>query len=197
MEMKSGGKIGDVDGLLTVIEESAQRCKSITQNLLDFSRTKKKGPEAFDIHKTIDSTIMLVGYSFKNASIEIKKVYADGLPQAFGNMTEMHQVFLNILKNAREAIEEKGGTEKIITVETLAPDDKFMEVKFTDTGSGMAEETKNKIFDAFFTTKEVGKGTGLGLSLCYEIMQRHNGDLIVESQEGGGTTFHIKIPVAQ
>ena len=197
MEMKSGGKIEDMDELLTVIGESAQRCKSITQNLLDFSRAKKKGSEVFDIHKTIDSTVMLVGYRFKNASIEIKKVYAEGLPQSFGNMTEIQQVFLNMLKNAREAIEDKGGTGNSITIETLKLDDKFIEIKFTDTGSGMSEETQKNIFEAFFTTKEVGKGTGLGLSVCYEIMQRQDGDLTVESQKGVGTTFHIKIPVAQ
>ncbi len=197
MEMKSGGKLDDLDEILTVIEESAKRCKSITQNLLDFSRQKEGVFDAFDIHKALNSAVMLVGYNFKNAGIQIDKKYTDDLPPAYGNANEIQQVFLNMFSNAKWAIDKKGNGNGTIAIETRAIDNAFIEVNFTDTGIGISHKDIKKIFEAFYTTKEVGVGTGLGLSLCYEIMQRNKGDLSVDSEEGKGATFHIKVPVAQ
>ncbi len=197
MELRAGTKIDDMGELLTVIEESARRCKAITQNLLDFSRLKKDVFEAFDVHRALNSVIMLLAHSLKNLNIKIEKRYAEGLPGVFGNTNEIQQVFLNMVSNARWAIGKKGKSGGSITFETRKIDDDFIEVRFSDTGIGMSNETAQRIFDPFYTTKEVGKGTGLGLSLCYEIMRRHNGALNVESEEGKGTTFIIKLPIAK
>lgn len=194
MELKSNGKVDDLDALLKIIEESAKRCKVITQNLLNFSRSKKESIAAFDMHKSLDSILMLTEYGFKSSQIKIKKKYAEGLPQGFAKQTEIQQVFLNILSNAKWAIEKKGEKERFLTIETRKLDDKFIEVNISDNGIGMSEETRNKIFNTFFTTKEVGEGTGLGLSVCREIMRRNKGDLSVESEPGKGATFHIKLP---
>lgn len=197
MEMRSGSKIEDADELLNIIEDAAKRCKSITQNLLDFSRIKKDRFESFNVHKALDSVAMLLNYSLKNSNITMEKRYAETLPQASGNTNEIQQVFLNMISNAKWAIEKKEEESGAIVVETRKVDNNFLEVRFSDTGIGMSKETIKKIFDPFYTTKEVGKGTGLGLSLCYEIMRRHNGDLNAESAEGRGATFIIKLPIAK
>jgi two-component system NtrC family sensor kinase len=102
----------------------------------------------------------------------------------------MNQVFMNLLINAGHAIEKQGE----ITVKTRDEDGSIL-IAISDTGRGIAKENLNKIFEPFFTTKEVGKGTGLGLSITYEIVQRHNGEITVESEVGKGTTFTIRIPI--
>ncbi len=196
MESKSGAKPEDIEELLAVIEDSAKRCKSITQNLLDFSRTEKGVFEAFDVHRALHSTIVLMGHTMKVSNIEIKKRFDEALPMAMGNINQIQQVFLNMFSNAKWAIEKKEEKTGSVTLETRKIDDKFLEVSFSDTGVGMSKEVIKKIFEPFFTTKVVGKGTGLGLSICYEIMQKHNGELRVESEEGKGTTFRIKLPIA-
>ncbi|MEE8424114.1 MAG: ATP-binding protein, partial [Thermodesulfobacteriota bacterium] len=196
MDLKSGVKPGDLDELLTVIEDSAKRCKSITQNLLDFSRTKQDVFAAFDVHKALHSTVVLIGHTLKDSNIEIKKKFDEALPMTLGNINQIQQVFLNMFTNAKWAIEKKEEKAGSVTVETRKIDDKFIEVSFSDTGVDMSKEGLKKIFEPFYTTKEVGKGTGLGLSICYEIMQKHNGELRVESEEGKGTTFRIKLPIA-
>jgi len=195
MELKAGGKIDDLQDLLTVIEESAKRCKGITQNLLEFSRVKGKGQEAFDVQQVLDRVIMLIGYSLKNANIDLNRKYKDDLPKAVANTNEIQQVFLNMLSNAKWAIDKKEGPERSITIETRKLDDKYIEVDFADTGIGMSKESQIKIFDPFYTTKGVGVGTGLGLYLCVQIMEKCQGQLLVDSEEGKGTVFHIRIPV--
>jgi len=197
MELQSGGKIEDAGELLTVIEDSARRCKSITQNLLDFARVKKDVFEVFDIHKALDSVIMLVGHGLKNSNITLVRKYIEDPPAVVGNKNEVQQIFLNMISNAKWAIEKKGGIGSSITVETRKGDDGLLEASFSDTGIGISKEGINKLFEPFYTTKDVGKGTGLGLSLCYEILKRHKGKLEVESEEGKGATFRIKLPIAK
>ena len=103
---------------------------------------------------------------------------------------QMRQVFLNVFKNAKEAM-PKGGT---LTVNTARENDNVL-VHIQDTGMGIPEEIRNRIFEAFFTTKQKVKGVGLGLSVCYGIIKDHGGDIEVKSEEGKGTTFIISLPV--
>lgn len=197
MEMESGAKIDDMKELLKIIEDSAKRCKSITQNLLDFSRSKSEKLEPFDIHAAIDKTIMLVDYSLKNSEIEIVKDFGREIPLVCANVNEMQQIFLNLISNAKWAIEKKAQKPSQIVISTRKADDDFVEVAIKDTGIGMSEEVATRIFEPFFTTKEVGKGTGLGLSLCIDMMKRNNGNVRVESTEGEGTTFFLTVPIAK
>ena len=119
----------------------------------------------------------------------LKKDYGN-LPLTKCYPQQMNQVFMNLLINAGHAIEKQGE----ITIKTWDEDGSIW-VVISDTGRGIPKENLNKIFEPFFTTKEVGKGTGLGLSITYEIVQKHNGEITVESEVGKGTTFTVRIPI--
>lgn len=109
------------------------------------------------------------------------------------NSQQINQVVLNLLVNASHAIQTKGEEIGIITICT-SHDERFIYIEVSDTGCGIGPENINKIFDAFYTTKEVGKGTGLGLSISKGIINKHGGDITVKSQVGVGTTFTVRLP---
>ena len=105
-------------------------------------------------------------------------------------------MFLNIIVNARWAIRQKGKGEGVITVKTFClPDDPFVRVHIQDSGIGIAKDNLDKIFEAFFTTKDVVEGTGLGLSISYNVVKQHRGDIEVESRDGEGALFRLKFPI--
>ena len=118
----------------------------------------------------------------------VKKEYGD-LPLVKCYSQQLNQVFMNILVNAAQAIEEQGE----IRIGTHA-DDGYVEIRISDTGVGIPKENLSKIFDPFFTTKQVGKGTGLGMNVAYNIVKKHKGNIEVESEVGKGTTFTIRLP---
>jgi signal transduction histidine kinase len=123
--------------------------------------------------------------------IEIEKQYGD-IPEIECYPGQLNQVFMNILVNAIDAIGEKG----TITISTLKTDGSIR-VSIKDTGNGIPEDIRSKIFEPFFTSKEVGKGTGLGLSICHSIIEKHRGTIEVKSQAGKGSEFVILVPVKQ
>jgi two-component system NtrC family sensor kinase len=141
-----------------------------------------------DLNECIESTVNIVWNELKYKAI-LKKDYGK-LPLTKCYPQQINQVFMNLLINAVHAIEKQGE----ITIKTWE-EDKSIWAAISDTGRGIPEEHLNKIFEPFFTTKEVGKGTGLGLSITYEIVQKHNGDITVESEVGKGTTFKVRIPI--
>ncbi|HCJ66967.1 MAG TPA: hypothetical protein DHV62_06500 [Elusimicrobia bacterium] len=182
---------------MKVIEESAQRCKRIVANLLEFSRQKEYVFEKRNINEIIDKTLELYGHTASLQNIQIVKNYAQNLPLVNISIPQMQQVFLNIIMNAQEAM-PKGGTLTIstrLTENHPPPYAKMVEISFADTGIGMKKEILNHLFEPFFTTKEVGKGTGLGLSVVYGIIEKHNGKIYAESEgEDKGAKFVILFP---
>jgi two-component system NtrC family sensor kinase len=126
----------------------------------------------------------------KEANIKIETDFDGEIPEIMASTNQMRQVLLNMFKNAKEAM-PKGGT---LTVRTNKEDNKVL-IQIQDTGIGIPEELKDKIFEAFFTTKQKVKGVGLGLSVCYGIIKGHGGEIKVESEEGKGTTFTITLPI--
>jgi signal transduction histidine kinase len=126
----------------------------------------------------------------REASIKMVTNFDEETPEIMASANQMRQVFINLFKNAKEAM-AKGGT---LTV-TTRQEDKNVLIHVQDTGAGISEEIRHKIFDAFFTTKQKVKGVGLGLSVCYGIIKGHGGEIIVNSEEGEGTTFKISLPV--
>lgn len=179
----------DLPDLVNESIEGVTRTKKIVQDLRDFSRIDKPELDLFDIEAGLDATLNIVHNELKYKAQVIKE-YA-GL-QAFECVgAQLNQVFLNLLVNAAQAIEDFGK----IYVRTGYLDTKWLWIEIEDTGKGIPEEIQAKIFDPFFTTKPVGKGTGLGLSLSYQIVQKHHGRIELDSTLGKGSRFRIIFPI--
>jgi two-component system, NtrC family, sensor kinase len=183
--------VHDLPQLLNESREGIDRVKRIVNDLKDFSRADRiESWSLYDLHRGLDSTIGIVWNELKYKAT-VNKEYGT-LPLIECVPSQLNQVFMNILVNAGQSIDEKG----TISILTGTRDDSvFIEV--ADTGKGIPPEILGRIFDPFFTTKPVGKGTGLGLSISYGIVRKHNGEITVESKVDTGTTFRITLPVRQ
>jgi len=180
----------DLPQLLSESEEGLSRVKKIVQDLKDFSRVDHAAWQDADLNAGLDSTLNVVMNEVKYKA-EVRKDYAV-LPPVHCIAAQLNQVFMNLIVNAAHAIPERG----TITLTTRTQDD-WVCVEVGDTGCGMSEEVKRRIFEPFYTTKPVGQGTGLGLSLSFSIVQKHGGRIEVESEIGVGTRFKVWIPVRQ
>ena len=178
---------------LRVILQEAQRTKVIIQSLLSFARQKPEQREALQINAVLRQTLKLRAYDFSNHGVEVIEQFEEDLPAIVGDVHQLQQVFLNIVNNAYDAVQETGRPGRI-EIKTSHANGQ-VEIRFRDTGPGI--EDVDRIFEPFFTTKEVGKGTGLGLSICYGIVRAHLGDIFCENNAGGeGSTFIVRLPVA-
>ncbi len=139
--------------------------------------------------KEIDTTLNILHNKWKN-KIEIVKEYDEDLPMIEGYGGQLNQVFMNILDNSCYAVKDKGTF--YIRLQKSKND---VIIEFEDNGCGMSKEQTDKIFEPFFTTKPVGEGTGLGMSISYKVIQQHKGSIVVDSVEGKGTKFTIKLPI--
>jgi len=187
-ELKLDYTINDIDLLVKESINGSERVQKIVQELNHFSKIADEEYKDTNINVCIESSINIVWNELKDKAI-LHKDYGN-LPLTKCYPLKLDQVFINLLINAIQAIEEKGKIE-IKTWEK----DRSIWIAISDTGCGIPRENQNKIFEPFFTTKEVGKGTGLGLSISYEIIQRHKGEISFESNEGKGTTFTIRMPI--
>jgi PAS domain S-box-containing protein len=170
---------------LDIIDEEVNSANKVITDLLGFSRVAKPTVAPANIAGIIEDALR---YTPVPENIKLTKDINNGLPMVMVDGEQIKQVFLNITLNALQAMGEKGGRLDIRARDR----GKFVEVEFIDTGGGIPEEIKDKIFDPLFTTK--AKGVGLGLSVCKTIMERHEGDIKVKSQAGKGTTFTISLP---
>lgn len=177
----------DVQSLLSESLDGLRRVKEIVQSLKDFSRVGETVWQEADIHQGIDSTLNIVKNELKNKATIIKKYTP--MPALKCNISQLNQVFMNMLVNAGHAITDKG----TITIET-GEDQGMVWIKISDTGTGISPEHLSKIFEPFFTTKPIGSGTGLGLSLSYGIVKKHQGKITVSSEPGKGSCFTILLP---
>lgn len=184
----------DLPKLIASCEEGARRTKEIVIGLRNFSRIEEKTHQPTDLHLALDNTLNLLNSEYKNR-IEVKKTYGE-LPKVTCNPTQINQVFMNILSNAAQAIEGKG-TVWITTQSHPDPnteEKQEVSISIQDSGVGVPEESLQKIFDPFYTTKAVGQGTGLGLAISYGIINAHGGTIQVTSKLGAGTEFVITLP---
>jgi len=190
----------DAEDLDLVIRET-KRCASIIRRLLDFAREKVPVKGYFDLNQLIRDTVHFVDRPASLQHVEITTNLDPGLPQIWGDADLIKQVVLNIVVNAQQAIEKEGRvTVQSRYVAQPAPKPgvepmPMVEIAVTDNGCGIPEADMQRIFDPFFTSKEVGKGTGLGLSVSYGIVKAHGGRIGVESTVGVGTTFRVLLPV--
>jgi signal transduction histidine kinase len=183
-------------GLLDKITRQTFRASEIVNNLLNFSRTSGTEFTDLDINKVISDTLALLEHQFKTAKIQVARELTPNISPIQGNAGRLQQVFLNLFLNAKDAM-TGGGTLSIATT-----NGDLVSVRVSDTGSGIAAEHINRIYDPFFTTKTAPKegqsrGTGLGLSVTYGIIQEHAGKIRVESNPGDGTTFSLDFPLSR
>ncbi len=179
---------------LRIIGSELDRCQDIVDGLLDFANPKAQAKTSASINTIVDDALFLIKHHDRFLRIHLVKRFEESLPEISVNSKQLIQLFLALMINAIDAMEEQG----TLTVSTgMNPDrtDEVM-VEFADTGEGIEREDLQKIFEPFYTTKETGRGSGLGLSICYGIVQQHRGRIIVDSQPGRGSTFRVFFPIA-
>ena len=201
----------DLPKLISSMQEGGDRLKHISISLRVFSRTDSDRPVSFNIHEGLDSTLLILKHRLKaneiRPEIEIKKKYGD-LPSAECYAGQLNQVFLNLLANAIDALEEsqqgysfeelKANPRRVTICTKLSEDGQRVLIAIADNGSGMTADVLARIFEQSFTTKAVGQGTGLGLPIARQIVvEKHSGNLYCYSQPGQGTEFMIEIPIQQ
>ncbi len=183
------------------IDGHVDRASKIINHLREFGRKSEVKKESVQVNEALEKAVEIFSQQLKLREIEVIRDLQANLPPVLANSNRLEQVFINLLINARDAIEEK--TEKTgerslskkIVLKTSAESDKVT-IEIGDTGTGIPEAVLDKIFDPFFTTKKVGRGTGLGLAISYGIVQDYDGDIRVETVEHEGSNFIIQFPIA-
>lgn len=190
----------DLPKTLSSMKMGTERIREIVKSLRNFSRLDEVGAKAVDIHEGLDSTLLILQNRVGNggSQIAIQKHYGE-LPLIECFAGQLNQVFMNVLANAMDALEDdrskQSGQTGQITITTTQPIDGWISIVIHDNGPGIPAEIQSKIFDPFFTTKPVGKGTGMGMSISYQIItETHGGTLTLESTPDRGTAFTITIP---
>ena len=201
-KFQKGEPIHD-DILRTLAEEidsHVDRASKIINHMREFSRKSEAVREKVQVNEVLDKALEFFSRQFKLREIELVRDFDESLPLILADGNRLEQVFINLLTNARDAIEQRceerdpGEKMKVISVKT-GMEQGMVTTRVGDTGTGIAEAVLDRIFEPFFTTKKVGKGTGIGLSISYGIVQDYDGIIRVESREGEGTTFIVQFPV--
>jgi two-component system NtrC family sensor kinase len=182
--------VKDLPRLITSCEDGARRTRDIVLGLRNFSRLEEAALKEVDIEEGLQNTLRLLSGEMKNR-IQVVEEYG-GVPMVTCYPSQLNQVFMNILSNAAQAIDGDG----TIHIRTKKKGVNKVQIEIEDTGKGMDEETRTKIFDPFFTTKSLGTGTGLGLSISYGVIEKHKGEILVDSELGKGTKFTLILPIA-
>ena len=179
---------------LKMIESESKRSGDIVKNMLLFSRQQAVEMKLKDLREVIESSIDLIAHHLQLHNIELQKYFQVNLPKIYIDENQIKQALLALFVNAVEAMEENG----VLTIRTewKKPND-YVRILITDTGKGISEDVKSQIFEPFFTTKNAVKGVGLGLSSVYAIVNKHHGEILLESEIEKGTTFIIKLPINQ
>jgi two-component system NtrC family sensor kinase len=181
-----------------IIESQLDRLDDSVKNLLSFTRQPKPQLKSLEVNEVLEELIHLSEPWFLARNVKLATHLSPNLPPILGDSTHLQTLFLNLITNALDAM-PKGGVLTIKTRLVLPPlssrEGRWLEIAVTDTGIGITEESKKRIFKPFFTTKKMGEGTGLGLAICEEIIKEHFGRIEMESEVGKGSTFFISLPV--
>lgn len=188
--LKKAPSEGPIKEGLEIIIQEALRCKTIIQDLLEFTRESEPKMVLTNVNNVIEKVLHILDNEFRLRHIRLEKHLSRQLPDILFDVNQIEQVFVNLFLNAIQAIEEKG----TITIRSyLSPNRKSVDIEVSDTGCGILPEHMDKIFEPFFSTKP--KGTGLGLAVTYGIIQRHKGRINVSSQPKQGTQFRVEFPI--
>jgi signal transduction histidine kinase len=182
---------GSLSELASIVAEGLERTTRLVGDLRDFA-APGDGPRAdIDLHRGLESTLHLMNHRLRDASVQLVLDFADELPPIAGDAGALNQVFLNLLKNATEALEGRAGT---VTLSTRLEEASIL-VEIRDDGPGIAPEDLAQVFEPFYSTKSAGRGTGLGLSMSKRIVMEHGGSIEVVSLPGEGTAFSVRLPI--
>lgn len=192
-ELDVEASLDDLAGIASVIRRATERSVRIVQNLRSFSRVSGEAVPA-DLHAGLEETLLLLGPRLRHGEVEIVRRFGD-LPPVVCRSEEMNQIFMNLLVNALQALEQAHVSAPRIAIETRVEGDAAV-VSIADNGPGVPEPLQQRVFDPFFTTKPRGHGTGLGLSISTDIARRHGGSLTLERHDGAGARFACRIPLA-
>ena len=184
-------RLMDFPKYLDVIIREVYRCKSIINSLQSFSRKSDGNFQSINLNKSIKDVVELARHTWKEKQIIIKTSMCQPSPQILGDPSAIHQIFLNLVLNAIQAIE----TDGTVTIGSHVEAENAV-ITIADTGCGISPENLREIWTPFFTTKKVGSGQGLGLAITYDMVEKHQGSISVNSTVGQGTEFTIKLPTA-
>lgn len=183
---------------LQMVERQTSRMSQIIMHLRTFARKSSQEMEYVNLNDVAQSALILLREQMRQHGITLVEQYEEHLPDVLGDANALEQILINLLTNARDALEGKDNAQvKLLSRSIEENGQSWAEIRVCDNGPGISEEIRNQIFDPFFTTKEPGKGTGLGLSISYEIAQRHQGLLHVESEPQMGAAFVLRLPAVQ
>jgi two-component system NtrC family sensor kinase len=177
------------------IYSEARRASRIVQNLLTFARQHKAEKVQTSINQVLDDTLELRGYELRVRGIDVRREYDESLPDTMADAHQLQQVFLNLITNAEQAMEQRVGQHHRLTVRTRRNND-AIRIEVEDTGGGIPPNLIERIFNPFFTTKPTGSGTGLGLSISLGIVREHEGKIWAENPPQSGARFIVEIPVS-
>ena len=178
-----------------LIARAGERAEKVVRGLLDFARQEQYSFKANDINRSIRQALDLVRYQLQTADIHVLQNMATDLPPVVASWEHMKSVWLNLIVNARDAVQVLASDRQIEITTRLGADNGHVQVLIRDNGKGMSPAELAHIFEPFYTTKDPGKGTGLGLATCHRIIEQHAGDINVVSAPNEGTTFIIRLPV--
>jgi signal transduction histidine kinase len=190
IELAKATTLNEARELLEDSAEGLKQMSGLVMNLKGFARVDRDGMDTIDLNDSIRSALTIAGHQLRDRITVVQEL--GEVPKVKCMPSQINQVFLNMITNASQAMDDDG----TLTIRSVAKPN-AVEVSFEDTGSGIPDDVLPKIFDPFFTTKPVGEGTGLGLSIVHKIIQGHGGTIRVKSQVGKGTTFFVELPIAQ
>lgn len=178
------------------IGNAADRCSRIVKTFLAMARQQPSELKQVDVNDVMENAMEVAGYALRSSDVHVKLKFQGHLPRTMADVDQLSQVFINLVVNAQQALEEVDGERRLTLTTGFDAEAGELFVKVSDNAKGIAEDIRSRIFEPFFTTKEVGSGTGIGLAFCHRIVESHNGSITVESTPGDGTTFLVRLPVA-
>jgi PAS domain S-box-containing protein len=177
------------------IHAAAERCARIVKTFLAMARQHPPRYTEVQVNRIVEASLDMLGYSLRTGGIEVYFRPSEGLPEIAADADQLHQVFINLIVNAQQALADRTGPRRLRIASARDPDRHEVRVEVADNGPGIPEDIRSRIFDPYFTTKPVGSGSGVGLSVSLGIVEAHGGRLTVACPSWGGTVFTVHLPV--